>query len=677
MIEQWFHQTLLYVSSHPHLGIMFAFIISLSESLPLIGTVIPGSVTMTAIGTLIGADALPMFSTLLWASVGAFIGDCIGYYLGKYYDTTIRQVWPFKRYPHWITKGEDFFHLHGGKSIIIGRFVGPVRSTIPLIAGLLKLKTARFMLAAAPSAISWALAYTVPGIILGALSLDLSPQIATKFVLIGLVVIVFGWAIFWACYKLGHYITRRIDRLFHHLWQSIAQKNSALYRVLKRKYYPNDHHQLTLFTFALITALLFAFVFFEVVTHGWLTSLNKPIFYMLQSYRGIYVDRFFAIFTLLGDKPVILGFAALMIAWLWWQKHLRAASYLFATSFLAAAAIGFFKLIYHSARPDSIQFVATSSSFPSGHTLLCVVILGFCAYLATVLTPRAWRKMIYFDYIVLVLLVALSRLYLGAHWFTDILGSVTLGLTILFVMTILYRRQLHGARPIQPWITAIVLALCIPWITYGSWQFSRTVEQYTPKYPTVTSNLTQWWHTPNADLPLYRSNRFGHPVLPFNVQWAAQFPEVRHSLLSTGWHIIDNPTSLSYNINRLKSYKPSQHLPFVPILFHGLPPRATFYKPAHHNNEILELTLWLAPVKFLDQDLPIWIGTLDYHRTVRLKLIQLSKQLHFMPPNDEIPQLTSSLDQYQYKIINIAQDQMPPRIQKLDWNGKVIIIKPK
>ncbi|MDF1653482.1 MAG: VTT domain-containing protein [Coxiellaceae bacterium] len=677
MIEHWFHAILAYVSNHPNWGIAFAFLISFAESLPLIGTIIPGSVTMTAVGTLIGARALPAVPTLMWASVGAFCGDCIGYYLGKYCDNFIRNMWPFSKHPKWIKKGEDYFHLHGGKSIIIGRFVGPVRSTIPLIAGLLKLSTLRFMAAAIPSAICWALAYTIPGILLGALSLDLQPHVASKFILIGLAIVVLCWFLFWACFRLGRATLNSINNQIHRLWQVMAQHKNSLYRALKRSHYPNDHHQLTLFIFAIISVALFCWVFISVVDHGCLTLANRPVLYLLQSIHNLTLSHILTAFTLLGDKPVILGFALLMVLWLATQKHYRAAYYLFFTGFVTAALIGVFKLIYYSARPISISVVATSSSFPSGHTALTVVILGFAAYLGTLLANKFWRKFVYTTYVVLTLLVALSRLYLGAHWVSDILGSVTLGGTILFTSILLYRRKLFGTAPTKPWLTAIALALLIPWITYGAWQYQKTLSNYRLKFDIATTTTNRWWLKPNKHLPLYRNNRFGKPFLPFNVQWLSNFSDLRNDLLNNGWKLIDKPTSLSYNINRLKSLKPKNHLPIVPILYCGQQPRATFYRPSDEKNRMLELTLWMAPIKFLNNDTPLWIGTLDYHRSVAFKVLQLSKQIHSLVPNDEIKKLMPALAKYQTKIINVPHHQQPHAIKKLKWNGQIIIIQPQ
>lgn len=626
MMESWFHQILHTVSTHPTLGIAFAFLISFTESLPIIGTIIPGSITMTAVGTLIGAHALPLYSTLLWASFGALCGDCIGYYLGKYCDTSIRQMWPFSKYPNWISKGEAFFHCHGGKSILIGRFIGPVRSTIPLIAGLLKLRTIRFFLAAIPSAICWALAYTLPGILLGRLSLDLSPKLATKFVLIGLVIIVFCWFIFWLAYRLGHRICSWLNNLVQQCWLTLTKRQSPAYKIIRCVRAPKDHHQLSLLILAILSLLCFSTLLLSVVKHIGLFELNTPIFHLLQSIRNPYLDHFFTACTLLGDKPVIFSFALLMMAWLCLQKQYRSAGYLLFAAFSSAAAIGFFKLMYHSPRPDSIMVVATSSSFPSGHTALVTVILGFCCYLNAPLAKPATKKIIYTLYILAIVLVALSRLYLGAHWFTDILGSFSLGFTVLFATILIYRRQLPHAKLTKPLPSTLLLALFIPWMTYGSWQFSSTLQNYTPKYTLITSTITQWWQHPGAQLPQYRNNRFGQPKLPFNVQWLSGFHQIKKTLLNHGWQMVKSSTNIKYNLNRFKFKEPNRHLPLAPLPFQGNTPQATFYKTTDHADTILELTLWPAPIKFIDNNTPLWIGTICYHRTTALKYIQYSRQ---------------------------------------------------
>ena len=91
-----------YLHQHPHLGGLIAFVVAFSESLAIIGSIVPGSVTMTAIGALIGADVLPLVSTMMWAVTGAFAGDYLSYWIGSRFDKRLPKLWPFRNHPEWL-----------------------------------------------------------------------------------------------------------------------------------------------------------------------------------------------------------------------------------------------------------------------------------------------------------------------------------------------------------------------------------------------------------------------------------------------------------------------------------------------------------------------------------------------------------------------------------------------
>jgi undecaprenyl-diphosphatase len=65
-------------------------------------------------------------------------------------------VWPFTRSPELLPNGIRFFARHGGKSVFIGRFFGPVRAVIPLAAGVMRMRRDRFWFANVTSALVWA-----------------------------------------------------------------------------------------------------------------------------------------------------------------------------------------------------------------------------------------------------------------------------------------------------------------------------------------------------------------------------------------------------------------------------------------------------------------------------------------------------------------------------------------
>lgn len=156
LMEQW-------IVANPHWAGFTVFALSLSESLAVVGLFIPGLIVMGVVGGLVSAGVLEMIPTLLWAIAGAIAGDSISYYLGRHFKHHLPYYWPFRRYPKWLDRGKDFFLRHGGKSIIIGRFVGPVRPFIPVVAGMMAMTPKQFLFANVLSAIIWAPIYMLPG----------------------------------------------------------------------------------------------------------------------------------------------------------------------------------------------------------------------------------------------------------------------------------------------------------------------------------------------------------------------------------------------------------------------------------------------------------------------------------------------------------------------------------
>ena len=187
-----FQPFLNWITAHPNWAGLAVFIISFSESLVVVGLFVPGVAMMFGIGTLVAMGALNLWVTLAWAAAGAVAGDSLSYWLGHHYQDRLRDVWPIRRYPGLMNRGEQFFQRHGGKSVLFGRFVGPVRPIIPTVAGMLGMPPSRFIMVNVLSAIAWAPAYTLPGVVFGA-SLGLASEIASRLTVLVLVVLVILW----------------------------------------------------------------------------------------------------------------------------------------------------------------------------------------------------------------------------------------------------------------------------------------------------------------------------------------------------------------------------------------------------------------------------------------------------------------------------------------------------
>ena len=139
-----------------NLGLLLAVLfVALLESLAVIGLLVPGIAMLLAL-TLVAVDAgVPAWGWFLAGSVGAFAGDGVSFWLGQKAGPGVRHWAYFRRHPRVLAEGETFFLRYGVWSIMLGRFIGPLRPVVPLAAGALAMPAARFWLANALSSPAW------------------------------------------------------------------------------------------------------------------------------------------------------------------------------------------------------------------------------------------------------------------------------------------------------------------------------------------------------------------------------------------------------------------------------------------------------------------------------------------------------------------------------------------
>lgn len=152
-----------FVKEHGAWAPLIAGALSFGESLAVISLVIPATGILVALGALIGASEIAFIPTWIGAAVGAALGDWISYWVGRKLGHTAHKVWPLSRFPQAVERGEAFFKHWGIWSIFIGRFFGPVRAIIPLIAGTFEMPWLHFQIANWTSAFVWAFVLLAPG----------------------------------------------------------------------------------------------------------------------------------------------------------------------------------------------------------------------------------------------------------------------------------------------------------------------------------------------------------------------------------------------------------------------------------------------------------------------------------------------------------------------------------
>lgn len=203
MLADYYAIFVEWIQLHSAWAEAIVFLVAMVESLAIVGLLVPGVVMMFAAGALIGSDTLSFTPICFAAILGAIAGDWISFWLGRHYHTPLLNSWPLRDHPKLIEHGIHFFHKHGAISVMLGRFFGPVRAVIPLIAGMLDMSVKQFVAVNVASAILWAPAYLIPGILFGD-SLQKASEMTQKVVL-GLVVAI---AVCWSLFRLIQYLRR-------------------------------------------------------------------------------------------------------------------------------------------------------------------------------------------------------------------------------------------------------------------------------------------------------------------------------------------------------------------------------------------------------------------------------------------------------------------------------------
>ena len=436
-MSAWLDTLTTWLSGNPQWLGLAIFLIALLECLALVGILLPGVVLLFSVALLAGSGILTLWQTLLLAYAGALCGDMISYSLGRRFKHNIGRLPVLRHHPQWLLRAELYFRQYGVASLLVGRFIGPLRPMLPLVAGMLNMPLLRFVLVSLVAAAGWAVAYLLPGWATGAaLRLPMAEGFWTEAA-----VLLAG---------IGMILLLTIQA-------SLAEKPRA-----------------SLLGGGLSLLLLIAIVI------GWphLDALDQGLMTLVQEQRQAHLDRWIVTITRLGDFHTQLVAAAVLCTLLLLARRWR--HLLFAGSTLLITALGntTLKHGFARARPDVLSEPLTTFSFPSGHSSA-----AFAFFLVLgVLAGRGQSARLRLAWLVVAslpaLAIALSRVYLGVHWPSDIIAGALLASAVCGLSLALCQRQeTLPALPARLWW--IVLPACLAVLgAMATWQLSTALLRY-------------------------------------------------------------------------------------------------------------------------------------------------------------------------------------------------------
>ena len=141
-------------------------LVAILESTAFIGLAVPGTTIVIFTGFLASQKILDVGDIIWIIALGGIIGDSLGFYLGRRGVNFFKSTGLLFK-PELLEKGEEFFRRHGKKSVILARFIGPIRPIVPFVAGLFNMPTRVFAILNVIGGIAAAVFYVLLGYFFG------------------------------------------------------------------------------------------------------------------------------------------------------------------------------------------------------------------------------------------------------------------------------------------------------------------------------------------------------------------------------------------------------------------------------------------------------------------------------------------------------------------------------
>ena len=402
------------------------------------GVPLPGETILIASGVLVQRGHLDLGDVIVFGILGAVLGDQIGYWIGRGGGRPFVLRWG--RYvfisPERLARAEAFFERHGGKTVFLARFFSGLRVFGALVAGISRMRWGTFILYNALGGAVWATAVVLVGYFLGS-SIGLVERWLGRATLVLLavlaVVLAFYLAYRWAANNRVRLVGWGDALLAYPPVDRLRTRYDVQLRWLLHRLTPGQYLGLHL-TVGLLAAAgclwLFGGLAEDLLTGDPIVRFDRALDDYLHARATPPLTTFFLIVTAWGSIEAIVLLGVVVAAILAWGRR-----WLFLGSWLAAVAGSavlnqLLKGLFERPRPyfKHPLLVETSYSFPSGHAMESFVAYGMLAYFA-VLALRSWKARVaaVFGAALLVMLIGFSRMYLGVHYFSDVLAGYAAG----------------------------------------------------------------------------------------------------------------------------------------------------------------------------------------------------------------------------------------------------------
>lgn len=623
------------VHNSPLLGYLVIFLVFFFESLAFVGLVVPGTVFLVLAGFLAAREAMDINVLFVLIFSGIFLGDGLSFYLGgkgKSFFRAGNKIFHSK----YIEKGEAFFEAHGNKSVIMGRFIGPMRPLISFIAGLFKMRPTQFYSFNVIGALLWVAFYFSIGFFFGqaAKAIEIWSTRVGLFLLAAFLFL----AVF---YLLKRFIVKRSAAILlftksvsssvkeafleNEDVRRIIGNHPVFFGFLEERFKRGVFTGLPL-TFLSVAFLYVGFLFLgvveDVLTSDLIVSVDLRIVSLMELFRHPGLVKFFLFITMLGKWQLILVFSAVAtgIFWMWKKRFYIVSLWTTIIGSMFFALIG--KLAFERARPEAAIYLEKSFAFPSGHATMATAFYGFLIYFFW-MNLTAWKNKInaFFANLLVIIIIGFSRIYLSVHFFSDVWAGYLLGVLWLIIGIALgewiYFKIGGTMAEYKP--EARVKALSALMILLAIASYAVMILSFKPLYidsagdraEEVIGQATDIFDVKNY--PRYSETLTGSPQAPISfIIKAKNENNIINIFQKAGWYLPD-PITFDLSIRMAKSALLNESFataPITPSFWNTEAHILGFQKPTKVNSikERHHIRLWRTGFKTNDGD-SIYVGT--------------------------------------------------------------------
>jgi membrane-associated phospholipid phosphatase len=413
---------------------------------------------------------------------------------------------------------------------------------------------------------------------------------------------------------------------------------------LKRRF-SLRHSRGIILTTGTIIAVLFLFGFISVaqavITHGLYVGVDHRVLNLMPYIRTPSQTTFYSFFTFIASPAVAIGFIAVVgvIALLRRQYWLPVVMITAAGS--QAVIIEILKLTVHRPRPDiSLRLVAeTGFSFPSGHVLTTTVIYGLTAYFLFRFTKSYVGKLlIVLGAVILIVLVATSRVYFGVHYPTDVVASMYVGGVVLTILITvieinqhfkIIRKGIFTNSVKKTLVAALLLTVVVGIVLNGRFTHLQTNVVTTASTPLLTLDQRTV-----LQLPRYSESLTGVRMEPVNLIFVGTNDQVKAAFTRAGWFEADRSTLGNTFHAFLSAAKNEQYLnaPVTPSYLNLQPETIAFEQPTSTDSLRQRHHTRLWKTNFVIKGTPIWVATASFDKGIGIGL-KVALPTHHIDPN--------------------------------------------